>query len=64
VNEDGVSGLNVPVRDAKAIAQAVMDICSDEKRYAEYVKEAAGRYERLFTLDRMIENLVKIYDIK
>ena len=62
VNEDGVSGLNVPVRDAKAIAQAVMDICSDEERYAEYVKGAAGRYERLFTLDGMIDNLMDIYE--
>lgn len=61
VNADGISGLNVPVQDARAIADAVMDICSSRERYREFSAAARRRFEEMFTMDGMIDNCIKIY---
>lgn len=62
VNKNGVSGLNVPIKDAKALADAIQTICSDERAYEQYRLGAKLRYEKNFTLSAMIEDLIKIYD--
>lgn len=61
VNEHGVSGLNVPVSDPKALAEAIVSICSDEKRHAEYCSSARARFEKLFTYDAMIDGAIALY---
>ena len=60
VNEDGVSGKNVPSCDAKALAEAIMDVCGEG--YEDFSQGARTRYEKLFTFDRMVEGALKIYE--
>lgn len=61
VNADGVSGLNVPVRDSAALAKAVSDICENEERYSEFSANAQKRYKEMFTRDRMIDTCMNVY---
>ena len=61
VNEHGVSGLNVPICDPRALADAIMGICEDRERYRQYCRDARARYESLFTYDRMIDGALAIY---
>ena len=60
VNEDGVSGKNVPSCDAKALAEAIMEVCGEG--YEDFSQGARARYEKLFTFDRMVEGALKIYE--
>ena len=62
VNKHGESGINVPVADPEALAKAVTDICTDAERYSRYCTDARRRFESLFTIDRMIENCIDIYN--
>ncbi len=68
VNENGVSGLNVPPKNSKAIAEAVQKICSDEEIYNKFSLGAKDRFRRLFTKVKMIDGLIdfykKVLDIK
>ena len=41
VNEDGVSGINVPVEDAVALAEAVHKICDDPELWRPIAREPA-----------------------
>jgi len=59
VNEDGVSGINVEICDAKAIADAVLAIEADYERYSAGAKE---RFRKVYTYDGMIDNVIKIYE--
>lgn len=61
VNADGQSGLNVPVCDAEAIAEAAMKICGSRKDMERFGKGARKRYEEMFTIDGMIDNIMEIY---
>ena len=61
VNEDGVSGVNVPVRDAQALAGAIEYICSSQEHWTRYSRGARQRFYDVFTKDEMINNLIKIY---
>lgn len=59
VNEDGVSGINVEICDAEAIADAVLKIEADYDRYSEGARK---RYEKVYTFDGMINNCLSIYE--
>lgn len=61
VNAHGISGLNVPVRDAKAIARAVCEVL-DPKNYQGFCDRALDRYYTLFTEKDMAEGCIEIYD--
>ncbi len=61
VNKTGVSGLNVPTRNAHALAEAIQTICDDDKVHAEYSERARQRFEEAFQLDTMIQNCKEIY---
>lgn len=61
VNKTGVSGLNVPTRNASALAEAIQTICDDDKTHAEYSQRARQRFEELFQLDTMVQNCQEIY---
>jgi len=58
VNQDGESGLTVPVCDSRSIAEAVQKVCLSN---AEYGAGAHKRYEKLFTFDKMISGCIQIY---
>ena len=61
VNAHGVSGLNVPIKDGRALADAFVSILEDEGRYAQLSKGARQRFEEVFQLDEMIEKCLGIY---
>ncbi|MDE7024557.1 MAG: glycosyltransferase [Paramuribaculum sp.] len=61
VNAHKQSGLNVPVRDAEALAKAILEITKSHEKYSQYCDGAESRYHSLFTLDSMIANCEKIY---
>ena len=61
VNADGVSGLNVPVRDPQALAEAILQICTDEKLHGQFSEGAKNRFHKNFTLEGMIDRTIKIY---
>ena len=59
--EDGVSGINVPVEDAPALAEAIHKICDDPELWKTYSKGARRRFYDVFTKDEMINSLINIY---
>lgn len=61
VNSHGVSGLNVEVRDARALAKAMTDILADPDTYAAYSRGAADRFRTIFHIDTMIDNTLRLY---
>ena len=64
VNQDGVSGLNVPPCDPKAMAEAIRRICSDPDVYLQYAAGAMERFETYFTSRVMIDKIINIYESK
>ena len=61
VNADCVSGINVPIKDDKALAEAIRRICTDPDLRKAYAEGAKDRFETNFTLNGMIERTIKIY---
>ena len=61
VNADGVSGLNVPIRNPRALADAILNICTDEKLHGQFSQGAKSRFEKNFTIEGMIDRTIKIY---
>ncbi|MBR6423445.1 MAG: glycosyltransferase [Bacteroidales bacterium] len=64
VNQDGVSGLNVPPGDPEAIARAIVTICSDPDVYLQFAAGAMERFETYFTSRVMIDKIINIYESK
>ena len=62
VNENDVSGINVPSADPKAIADAIMAIFSSPQLYERYSRGARERFEKVFTKDKMIDATIKLYE--
>ena len=62
VNADGESGLNVPIKDSEALAEAIRTICTDTSLHEKFSKGALERFDRLFTLEGMIDKTIKIYN--
>lgn len=61
VNRHGVSGINVPPRDSKALAGAIRLVTCDKETYSAYSERALERYRSEFTKERMIERCLKLY---
>ncbi|MBR6245817.1 MAG: glycosyltransferase, partial [Bacteroidales bacterium] len=59
VNEDGVSGRNVTPGDPEELAAAIQDVMS---RYEAFAEGARSRFGQLFSEDRMINSILKIYE--
>ena len=64
VNSHGVSGLDVPPQDGRAIAEAIMAITADEQTYRGFCERARNRYQELFTYDTMINKCISLYETK
>lgn len=62
VNKDGMSGINVPVEDARAIADAILAVASDPETYSRFCEGARRRYEACFTFGGMVNGCKVIYD--
>ncbi len=64
VNQDGVSGLNVPPDDPKNLAFAIKRICDDKQNYRKFSAGAMQRYEEFFTSRQMIDKILNVYGQK
>lgn len=62
VNEHGVSGLNVAPEDARGLADAIMAIADDDQTYRKFSAGAEQRYQDMFSKDKMINNVLTIYN--
>ncbi len=61
VNAHGVSGLNVPVADSHALAEALISIMENESLRKRLSQGASRRYKEIFQFDEMIDGCRKIY---
>lgn len=59
--EDGVTGRVVPVRDAPALAAALLELLDDRARAAACGAAGRQRFERQFTADRMVDETLVVY---
>ena len=62
VNAHSVSGLNVEPGDAKALAEAITGVLSDEDGYRRYAENSYKRYKLMFTEEKMIDNCYDLYE--
>lgn len=61
VNEDGVSGINVPARDPEALAEAVVKITEDSALYRRFCEDSFARYEKMFKFAGMVKKTKTLY---
>lgn len=61
VVEDGVTGLLVPVRDVRAIAEAVTRLLEDEELRAQLSSNARRRARERWGLERMVGETERVY---
>jgi len=61
-NIDGETGCVVEPRNARALAEAIDRICSDDDLYARFGANGLRRATGLFTLDRMLASTLDVYD--
>ncbi len=59
VNDHGKSGLNVPPKDPRAMAQALMDVVREKEKFGEAARK---RFQELFTTETMINKVKAIYE--
>ncbi|MGV0787828.1 glycosyltransferase [Mycolicibacterium sp. XJ2] len=58
---DGVTGRLVPVRDVRALAEALVSTIGDPVRAAEYGRAGRALIDQKYSLTRWIENLNRLY---
>ncbi|MEZ0343293.1 MAG: glycosyltransferase [Caldimicrobium sp.] len=61
VNVHGKTGLNVEPKNPKALAEAIKKILEDEKLYKEFSKNAYQRWRKYFTVEKMVEEIIRLY---
>ncbi len=62
VNKDGESGFTVEPCNSKALAEAIVRLCTDDELYQRLSRQARARYERLFRYDQMINRMETLYN--
>lgn len=62
VNQHGFSGFNVPIGDAKALAEACNQILGSEELRNSLSKGARQRYVAEFTEDASVKRMISVYD--
>ena len=61
VNQDGVSGLNVEPRDAKALAAAIEKVTDNPEDYKHFSEGAKRHFDEMFTKPKMIQTCLDLY---
>jgi glycosyltransferase involved in cell wall biosynthesis len=61
VNQHGVTGLNVPIGDAEALAAALTRLLADGARRAQMGRESRRRFETEFTAARASRRMLNLY---
>lgn len=59
---DGETGLLVPPRDPRALAQAILDLLRDEPKRRRFADAGFARVRQRFSVDRMIEETLRVYE--
>jgi rhamnosyl/mannosyltransferase len=62
VNEHGTTGLNVAPGDPDALAEALRTLLADDALRARFGRQAQARARADFTLDRMVDRVLAVYD--
>ena len=62
VNQNGVTGLIVPPRESKTLAEAINRLLQDEKLRTRMGTEGRKRVEKEFTKERMARETLKLYE--
>lgn len=62
VNQHGVSGLNVPIEDAKALSDACNQILGSEELRSRLSKGGRQRFLAEFTEDVSVKRMISVYD--
>ncbi len=62
VNQDGVTGLVVPPRDAEALARAIQQMLSNESRRREMGARAQARARSEFDLPVLVDRVLAVYE--
>lgn len=60
VNQHGVTGLVVPPRDPKALAEAIKKICYDKELYQRFSEKAKERFQE-FDIKNIGEKIINLY---
>jgi L-malate glycosyltransferase len=60
--EDEVTGRVVPVRDPRALADALVDLLADPSRREAMGRAGRRRFEERFTVERMVEETLRVYE--
>jgi rhamnosyl/mannosyltransferase len=61
VSVDGETGITVPPRDAKALAEAINRILNDKELAAKFSDNALKRVREKFSREKMLESIYSIY---
>ncbi|SEW14496.1 rhamnosyl/mannosyltransferase [Chitinophaga sp. YR573] len=61
VNHHHVTGLNVPVKDAKALSDGILQILGNRPLYDQFSANAYSRFKELFTDETMVQLCIKLY---
>jgi glycosyltransferase involved in cell wall biosynthesis len=62
VNQDGVTGRNVPVTDIAALSNAIDIVLADPAGMAGYANAARDRFQSYFSADLMTQRTLALYD--
>lgn len=62
VNQHGLTGLNVPVGDSRALADACIRILSGTEEHARYARAARSRFLSEFTEEVSVRRMLSAYD--
>lgn len=62
VNADGESGINVPICDSGALAEAIQKVLDDKQLYEKLSEGAKARFRKLFLKEKMIDACIAIYN--
>lgn len=60
--DDGVTGILVPPRDAKAAADAILKLLNDDSLRLKMGKAARKRVEENFSLERWVNETIEVYE--
>ena len=61
VNLNNISGIVVPPKDANKLAEAIIELLTDEKKYQQLSIGSRKRYEEVFTKGKMVAEFEKLY---
>ncbi len=64
VNQNGVTGWNVPIMDSVALSDALKNLFSDKDQYQKMSENCKSRYNQVFTVKCMVDAFLKIYGAK